>query len=375
MRNIKLRLFGIIFISLSYLGVYSQSTTTTGVGAGTLGGSNSFFGYYAGNKTTSYGNTFIGCFSGRMNTTGSYNTFMGRYSGYNNSSGRSNVFLGGLSGNYNLTGNDNVFIGLLSGYRNSTASGNTFIGRNSGSSNTTGASNVFIGHNSGYRNNSGRDNIMLGSYAGYNNTYGSDNSFIGKQSGYSNATGRNNVFMGRSAGYRNVSGSNNVFIGYSSGYYELGSNRLYIDNSTTTSPLIYGKFDTNQLGVNTTKIPTGFAFAVKGKIITEELKVQTFSSWPDYVFEKEYVLPTLKAVEQHIAENGHLKNIPSAKEVAKEGLFLGEMNAKLLRKIEELTLYTIQQEKNIQQLTEKSDKLEGKMNEITSAIQLLKNKK
>ncbi|MEO9513963.1 MAG: cell wall anchor protein, partial [Flavobacteriaceae bacterium] len=55
-------------------------------------------------------------------------------------------------------------------------------------------------------------------------------------------------------------------------------------------------------------------------------------------------------VETHIAENGHLQNIPSAKEVAEYGVKLGEMNAKLLQKIEELMLYTIQQEKKIKSL-------------------------
>ena len=84
---------------------------------------------------------------------------------------------------------------------------------------------------------------------------------------------------------------------------------------------------------------------------SEEVKVQLKNNWPDYVFTKEYKLPTLQEVEQHINEKGHLQNIPSAKEVQKnEGIELGEMNRKLLEKIEELTLYTIQQEKSINEL-------------------------
>jgi hypothetical protein len=58
----------------------------------------------------------------------------------------------------------------------------------------------------------------------------------------------------------------------------------------------------------------------------------------------------LKEVENHIKEKGHLKDIPSAKEVEKNGIFLGQMDSKLLQKIEELTLYTIQQEKKIKEL-------------------------
>jgi len=72
--------------------------------------------------------------------------------------------------------------------------------------------------------------------------------------------------------------------------------------------------------------------------------------WADFVFEDDYKLPTLLAVEQHIIEKGHLQDIPSAKEVHKNGISLGQMDAKLLQKIEELTLYTIQQEKEIQSL-------------------------
>jgi hypothetical protein len=61
-------------------------------------------------------------------------------------------------------------------------------------------------------------------------------------------------------------------------------------------------------------------------------------------------LPTLNEVENHIKEKGHLKDIPSAKEVAENGIYLGEMDSKLLQKIEELTLYTIAQEKKIKEL-------------------------
>ena len=84
--------------------------------------------------------------------------------------------------------------------------------------------------------------------------------------------------------------------------------------------------------------------AVNGNIHTKEVRVDLIG-WPDFVFNKNYNLPTLKEVEQHIKEKGHLKDIPSVEEVSKNGIFLGDMNAKLLQKIEELTLYTINQEK------------------------------
>ncbi|MGS2765211.1 hypothetical protein [Sinomicrobium sp. M5D2P9] len=86
--------------------------------------------------------------------------------------------------------------------------------------------------------------------------------------------------------------------------------------------------------------------AVNGIIHGKEVKVD-LNGWSDFVFEENYVLPTLEEVEQHIKEKGHLKDIPSTKEVEKNGIFLGEMDAKLLQKIEELTLYAIQQQKRM----------------------------
>src|SRR5690606_14357225 len=94
--------------------------------------------------------------------------------------------------------------------------------------------------------------------------------------------------------------------------------------------------------------PGTWKLAVNGNIRAKEIKVET--GWSDFVFEEGYELPTLGEVAQHIKEKGHLKDIPSAKEVKENGIFLGEMDAKLLQKIEELTLYTIQQEKQLHNL-------------------------
>lgn len=83
---------------------------------------------------------------------------------------------------------------------------------------------------------------------------------------------------------------------------------------------------------------------VKGTIHSQEVKVDMLN-WSDFVFKKGYNLPTLQEVEKHIAQKGHLENIPSEEEVLKNGINLGEMDARLLQKIEELTLYVIEQEK------------------------------
>jgi hypothetical protein len=94
---------------------------------------------------------------------------------------------------------------------------------------------------------------------------------------------------------------------------------------------------------------------VNGTIHSKEVKVDMIG-WSDFVFKKEYNLPTLTEVEKHINEKGHLENIPSEEEVLKNGINLGEMNAKLLQKIEELTLYMINQNKSIESLKEENKK-------------------
>jgi len=110
--------------------------------------------------------------------------------------------------------------------------------------------------------------------------------------------------------------------------------------------------NSGSVGIGTTN-PGVYKLAVKGKIRAEEIKVET--GWADYVFREGYRLPTLKEVERHIKENGHLINIPSAKEVKANGIQLGEMNKLLLEKIEELTLYTLQQQ-NLLEVQDKENK-------------------
>lgn len=95
--------------------------------------------------------------------------------------------------------------------------------------------------------------------------------------------------------------------------------------------------------------------AVEGSIGAREIIVEA-SGWSDFVFESDYKLLTLAEVEKHILEKGHLPEIPSAAEVTENGISLGEMNAKLLQKIEELTLHLIEMDKK---LTEQHKIIEG----------------
>lgn len=108
------------------------------------------------------------------------------------------------------------------------------------------------------------------------------------------------------------------------------------------------------VGIGT--LTTGsYRLAVEGKIGAREVNVTT-SAWSDYVFKEDYSLRPIYDVEKYIEENHHLPEVPSEKEVLANGQNLGEMNAILLKKIEELTLYIIDQQKEIDALKSKVDK-------------------
>jgi len=108
---------------------------------------------------------------------------------------------------------------------------------------------------------------------------------------------------------------------------------------------------TGNVGIGTTKPDQ--KLTVKGKIHAEEVIVDLAVPVADYVFSKDYSLMPLHKVEQYVKTNSHLPDIPSADEVKQQGLGMGEMQNKLLQKIEELTLYVIQQQKEIQALKER----------------------
>jgi hypothetical protein len=89
-------------------------------------------------------------------------------------------------------------------------------------------------------------------------------------------------------------------------------------------------------------IPAGYLLAVDGRIITEELRIQNSVNWPDYVFTDQYQLMSLDALKKSIQTHKHLPNIPSASEVEDQGILIGDMQKRMMEKIEELTLYILQ---------------------------------
>jgi hypothetical protein len=109
------------------------------------------------------------------------------------------------------------------------------------------------------------------------------------------------------------------------------------------------------VGIGTTT--TGnHKLAVDGSIGAREIQIES-SEWSDFVFEDNFELKSINELESYIDKNKRLPDIPSASEVEKEGIKLGEMNAKLLQKVEELTLYMIEQNKRIEKLEKENELL------------------
>jgi len=118
-------------------------------------------------------------------------------------------------------------------------------------------------------------------------------------------------------------------------------------------------------------MPAGYQFAVNGNIEATAVTVKAYGSWPDYVFKKNYKIPSLPELKNYIDMNHHLPGMPSAAAIAGNGLNLGEMNSLLTKKVEELTLYLIEKDKQLtadeEQLKAQSEKIE----KLEKAVELL----
>ena len=323
---------------------YSQTTTYYATSPGTAG-QVADRGFHIGDGS-----------GAASNATTQFNTFVGIYSGHF------------TAGNEEDEADSNTFVGYQSGYENTTGHDNVFLGFKSGFNNLTSANNVFIGVSAG-QNNSNNLNTYIGHLSGIN-TAGGQNTFLGARSG-ENVVGSKNVVLGYCAAKDGVLGEGNVIIGSQAGMSLSGSNKLFIENTAKSNPLIYGEFDNDVVKLNAQKVGIGYEslgsseygfggfptattpdlsdyrIFVKGGVLAEEVRVRT-DLWPDYVFENDYELLPLSEVEQYIIENKHLPNMPSAAEVEEDGLALGNIVKLQQEKIEELTLHLIEQQKEME---------------------------
>jgi len=159
--------------------------------------------------------------------------------------------------------------------------------------------------------------------------------------------------------------------------YPNGTNnpaKLGINGSVVIGPVSYysqqntptnGLWVEGKVGIGDTYIPANYKMAVNGKIICEEVFVKLRSAWPDYVFRPDYKLMPIKELKQFIRKHGHLPEIKSQSEVDNEnGITLGENQTLLLKKIEELTLYIINQDDKINSQDKKIEQLQNQINQL-----------
>jgi hypothetical protein len=150
----------------------------------------------------------------------------------------------------------------------------------------------------------------------------------------------------------------------------LGTRRMF-DKLGTGAQWYYGNDlvidGSGKIGVNTADTK-GYQFAVNGSAIATSVTVKTNATWPDYVFDKEYMLAPLAEVKVFIEKNHHLPDMPAAAEVEKNGLDLGKINEALTKKVEELTLYLLVKEKQRLEQEKRLNKLEEQVKALTLAI-------
>jgi len=147
----------------------------------------------------------------------------------------------------NTTGTYNTAFGNQSLQLNTSGTQNTAFGQNALYNNRTGWYNTAFGQGALQNNNYAYSNTAIGTAAMISNVSGSGNTAVGIQSLLLNSSGGNNVGIGQNAGFSNSTGSGNIFLGSEAGYYETGSNKLYIANTNTTTPLIGGDFSAKTL--------------------------------------------------------------------------------------------------------------------------------
>jgi len=163
--------------------------------------------------------------------------------------------------------------------------------------------------------------------------------------------------------------------------YNLGNSEViqsaYLASTSTTKAFAYfnvgtGKYEirggvadiaflnsgTIAIGMGTYAVPSGALVAIGGKVVAKEIEVTLTGMPPDFVFNKDYKLASLYDVENFINSNNHLPGVPSASEMTTKGVNVGDMNMTLLQKVEELTLYMIQMQKENDALKVRVSQLE-----------------
>jgi len=336
-------------------------------------------------------NTFVGYNAGHFNTTGKYNTANGANALYYNQNGSHQTALGYLA--LYWTG----FNGNTSGY-------NTAVGALALTNTTTGIENSALGYQAGYSNTTGRWNTFIGSRAGRYFSSGDNNVFIGHVCRSFGNSGNNNVIIGDSAALVN-NGSNNVVIGYRAARNLLGisniiigneaaaeitaaNNMLWIENSSSSTPLIYGDFVNDRVGINCTNPQAGLSVDGDIKAIGIIEAGQATTCMSDRRLKKDITelrgtipnIPILRPVryqwrkedfpEMDLPEKEEIGFIAQEIEELYPGLeFTGEDSYKAL----DYSRLTVILTKAIQELSEQNNQLKKRYRSIGERIALLES--
>lgn len=155
-------------------------------------------------------------------------------------------------------------------------------------------------------------------------------------------------------------------------YFQSANGKFYLGN-TTNNTGAYASLADRLIIDNTGNVGIGTPspdekLTVNGTIHSKEVKVNNSIPVPDYVFKKTYKLPSLRQLKTYLKANHHLPEIPSATEIAENGLDLGEMNLKLLKKVEQLTLYAIDQKEENEKLKQRQQKQEARIAALEKAL-------
>ena len=252
------------------------------------GNQNVAFGTRALNENLGFYNTGIGCRSLENNKNGWRNVALGyaalqfgdslqnnvaighealRFS----KSGSDNIAIGAFAAAQDTSGKYNIFIGEYSGYQNN-QDNNIGIGQNVLGSNM-GAHNLGVGHYVLLKNTTGQNNTSYGNSSLRLNESGSNNVAVGKESLFSDTTGNSNTAIGYQTLLFNTNGSGNVAIGNEAGRTAQGSNKLYIENSDSSMPLIWGDFANDSIKIyGNLSIGDQYSFPTSDGLIGQFLK-------------------------------------------------------------------------------------------------------
>jgi len=295
--------------------------------------------------TASGGNSVIGGYN-TINQLNSYGCFLSGWGNTLNPSGGDSHQLH-IFGSQNSITTPSLSDGFIFGYNNSLTQSRSFVIGNSSS--VTGSYAFAMGNNvSAQATNA----IVLGNYS---SATGQNSMAFGT---FCSATAVNSVALG-SAIYPNYlvnSTPNSLMVSFNN---TSSSTRptffVTAPNTTNGSGKPFDDYGTVGIGTNDTK---GHTLGVRGDIIAEKMQVALYAlPWPDYVFSKDYALAPLGEVEKFIKENNHLPEMPEASVVQANGYDLADMDAALLKKVEELTLYVIE-------LKKENEKMKTTINEL-----------